>query len=108
MANCLASGPFVLLSAITLVGVFLRILTLNSRSFWLDEATSVRQASWDLPVIFDRMSANVHPPLFHILLHYWIRIFGRTEIAVRSYPLFFGILAIPLAYWAGRPSTTGE
>lgn len=90
-----------LLLAITLIGTLLRVLTLNSRSFWLDEATSVRQASWTLPVIFERMSKNVHPPLFHILIHNWVRYVGRDEVAFRSFALILGVLAIPLAYWVG-------
>ena len=91
----------ILLALIVLAGTVLRVLTLNSRSFWLDEATSVRQASWSIPVIIDRMSGNVHPPLFHLLLHWWIRNMGRSEVSVRSFVLLFGVLAIPLAYWVG-------
>ncbi len=87
--------------AITVAGTLLRLLSLNSRSFWLDEATSVRQASWTLPIIFERMSKNVHPPLFHILLHYWVRYVGRDEISVRSFALLFGVIAMPLVYWVG-------
>lgn len=93
-------GALLLLS-ITFIGTLLRVLTLNSRSFWLDEATSVRQASWMLPLLFERMSKNVHPPLFHILIYNWARYVGRSEVAFRSFPLLFGLLAIPLAYWVG-------
>jgi uncharacterized membrane protein len=90
------------LLGITVVGAALRLLSLNTRSFWLDEATSVRQASWPAKVILARMSENVHPPLFHLMLHYWIVVFGRSEVAVRMFDATFGIALIPVAFWAAR------
>lgn len=90
------------LLGILVVGVALRLVSLNTRSFWLDETTSVRQASWSIPDLITRMSDNVHPPLFHIMLHYWMKAFGRSEISVRSFVVIFGIAAIPLVYWAAR------
>lgn len=89
-------------AAITLVGAALRIGTLNTRSFWLDETTAIRQAVWSIPYMLEQMANNVHPPLFHTLLHYWIVVFGRSEIAVRWFPLSWGIVAIPLVFWLGR------
>jgi hypothetical protein len=82
------------------VGAALRIATLNTRSFWLDETTAVRQATWPLKLMIERMSDNVHPPFFHTLLHYWIVVFGASEVAVRSFALVWGLAAIPLMYWA--------
>jgi uncharacterized membrane protein len=91
-----------LVVAITLAGAALRILSMNTRSLWLDETTAVRQASWSIPEMLAWMANNVHPPLFHTLLHYWIRFIGRSEIDVRAFALVWGVAAIPLMYWAGR------
>lgn len=90
-----------MLALITLLGAALRLATLNTRSFWLDETTSVRQALWPYAVLIDEMSQNVHPPLFHFLLHNWIIAFGKSEIAVRSFAVTLGLIAMPLMYWAG-------
>jgi 4-amino-4-deoxy-L-arabinose transferase-like glycosyltransferase len=87
--------------ALTLAGAALRLSTLDTRSFWLDETTSVRQALWSIPEMLARMSDNVHPPLFHTLLHYWIVAFGPTEVVVRAFAVTWGIAAIPLVYWVG-------
>lgn len=87
---------------LTLAGAALRVSTLNTRSFWLDETTSIRQASWSLDVMLTWMAHNVHPPLFHTLLHYWIDAFGSSEVMVRAFTVAWGIAAIPLAYWAAR------
>jgi uncharacterized membrane protein len=91
-----------LVTGITLAGAALRVSTLDTRSFWLDETTSVRQASWSIAEMLARMADNVHPPLFHTLLHYWLATFGRDEIIVRVFPLLWGIVAIPLMYWVAR------
>lgn len=90
-----------LLGVVVAEGVALRLSTLGNRSFWLDETTAVRQATWSIPHMLGEMANNVHPPLFHILLHYWIVAFGRSELAVRAFPLVWGIAAIPLLYWVG-------
>jgi mannosyltransferase len=89
-------------AAITVAGAVLRVSTLDTRSLWLDETTAVRQASWSIPYMLSQMSDNVHPPLFHTLLHFWILAFGRSEVVLRCFPLVWGIAAIPLMYWAAR------
>jgi mannosyltransferase len=88
--------------ALTLAGAALRLGTLDTRSFWLDETTSVRQALLSIPGMLAGMSDNVHPPLFHTLLHYWIVLFGPTEVVVRAFAVTWGIVAIPLVYWAAK------
>jgi hypothetical protein len=42
------------------------------------------------------------PPLYYSLLHFWIRVFGTGEIAVRALSLVFATLAVPAAFWAAR------
>jgi len=87
---------------ITLVGVLLRMISVNSRGLWLDEAATVIQAKRSLPLVIQTIASGVHPPLFHILVHYWIKLFGATETAVRGFAVMWGVLSIPAAYWATR------
>lgn len=90
------------LAGITVFGLMLRLLSINSRGLWLDEAITVLQARQNLPKVVRTLQEGVHPPLFHILVHFWITAFGATEVAVRSYAMMWGVLAIPAAYWATR------
>ena len=46
--------------------------------------------------------AEPHPPLFFILQHFWLRLFGSSEIAMRSLPCLVSIGAIGCAYGLGR------
>jgi mannosyltransferase len=48
------------------------------------------------------VQADWHPPLYYWLLHYWVALFGTSEVAVRSLSVLFGALAIPVIYLLGR------
>ena len=44
------------------------------------------------------------PPLYYLLLHAWIGVFGDGEAAARSLSLLFAALAVPAAWWAANAS----
>jgi uncharacterized membrane protein len=46
--------------------------------------------------------AEPHPPLFFLEQHLWIRLFGNSEIAMRSLVALFSVGAIGCAYSLGR------
>jgi mannosyltransferase len=89
---------------------FLLILTIGSivvrtryisGQFWMDEAISTGIASHPLSQIPGLLRHDGSPPLFYVLLHFWIQIFGASETATHWLSLLFGLLTIPAAYWAG-------
>jgi uncharacterized membrane protein len=86
--------------AAIVVGLVLRFWTRSD--LWLDEALTVnisRLPLHDLPSYLKRDGA---PPLFYVLLHFWIGVFGTSDVAVRSLAGVFGVVTIPLAWLAGR------
>jgi len=86
---------------VTLAGLALRVISIDTRGLWLDESITVKQASQSLVGVVQTIAEGVHPPLFHILVHLWMTVFGQSEIAVRSFSVLVGVAAIPVAYWAG-------
>jgi len=46
--------------------------------------------------------SDFHPPLFYILLKYWMRLFGTSEIIVRLPSVIFSLLAIIVIYIIGK------
>lgn len=56
-----------------------------TQSFWRDEAFSVLMASRSIQFIISHSSFE--PPFYYLLLHFWIKLFGQSEIAVRSLSL---------------------
>lgn len=88
-----------ILLLILALGAVLRIVNLGSDSIWLDEAYSIQFARLSVPQLIDETaSSDVHPPLYYLLLHYWIKLFGDTEAAVRMLSALFGLLSIFVIY----------
>ncbi|MCD4812993.1 glycosyltransferase family 39 protein [bacterium] len=89
------------------IALGLRLFRVELRSIWLDEAYSLVLASADWQGIFRGAATDIHPPFFYVLLGGWIRIFGTTEFALRTFSAFFGAALVPLVFiltrdWAGR------
>ena len=89
--------------AVALVLAFSLVLRFWTTSdLWLDEALTVNIAKLpihDLPTYLKRDGA---PPLFYVLLHFWMGIFGSSDLAVRSLSGVIGVITVPLAWLAGR------
>jgi len=93
-----------MLLAIVAIGVALRVFGLGSRPIWLDEASSLRNAtaplsqlwSWAHPIDVG------DPPLYFAILHFWIAVFGSSVTALRSLSVLFGVALIPVVYHLGR------
>ena len=100
----LSGGEIV--AAITLIGLGLRLYTIGSESLWLDEGFSVLAAKRPLRDIwFFVRATDVHPPLYYMILHFWIGWFGDSETALRMLSAIIGTLSLPLMYGLGRDLT---
>lgn len=69
---------------------------------WLDEALSVNIARLPLRQLPDALRHDGAPPLYYVLLHLWMRVFGSSTIAVRVLSGIFGAAALPLMWIAAR------
>jgi hypothetical protein len=69
---------------------------------WLDEALTVDIARLPLGDIGPALRHDGHPPLFYWLLHGWLDLFGDGDVAARSLSGVLGVVALPLAWLAGR------
>jgi hypothetical protein len=47
-------------------------------------------------------AVDIHPPLYYLLLHLWIRLFGSGIIPVRLLSVLIGTATVPLLYAAAR------
>lgn len=86
------------LSALTLAALALRLFRIDARSIWLDEAYSLRLAAEHWRGIVQGARMDIHPPLFHLLLHGWIKVFGTSEIALRSFSAVLGALLVAAVF----------
>jgi uncharacterized membrane protein len=67
-----------------------------------DEVWSIKAASLNYSSRMAALKADVHPPLYFELLHYWLRIFGNGERAVRTLSGLCYLLSIFALYGLGR------
>lgn len=80
------------------LGAVLRIYEITDRSLWFDEAFSWRLVLFPIPEMFERAAADVHPPLYYVLLKAWATIFGTSLAALRGFSVTFGLASILMAY----------
>jgi mannosyltransferase len=91
-----------MLLGIMLLGAALRFADIGTESLWVDEIYSFRQAIKSVEQIIANAPADVHPPVYYVLLHFWALFFGTTEVGLRSLSAVFGVAALPLMYVLGR------
>ncbi len=85
---------------VVVVGVVLRFWTPSD--LWLDEALTVNIARLPLRELPSFLRRDGAPPLFYVLLHVWMGLFGQSNLAVRSLSGVMGVATIPLIWLAGR------
>jgi len=81
-------------------GVALRFI--SASHLWLDEALTVNIARLPLSELTEALRRDGAPPLFYVLMHAWTAVFGTSTLAVRALAGLFGVLALPLMWFAAR------
>ena len=86
--------------AVVALGIILRFYTHSA--LWLDEALTVDRARLPVSQIAGSVKQDGAPPLYYYLLHFWMRLFGQSDIATRSLSGVIGVLTLPVAWLAGN------
>jgi len=86
--------------AVLVVTVVLRFWTPSP--MWLDEALTVNIAKAPLHLIPHLLRDDGAPPLYYVLLHFWMKVFGTSDLGARSLSGVIGILTLPVAWIAGH------
>ncbi len=84
------------------LAVILRISNLGRDSLWLDEAISYLAAQLPVAQIANNTVQDPHPPLYYLLLHFWLDLVPNTDTAVKLLSTLFGILLIPAIYFLSQ------
>ncbi|MCC5950461.1 MAG: glycosyltransferase family 39 protein [Acidimicrobiia bacterium] len=93
-ASSLGWELWLITAATVALGVALRFYA--PTSLWLDEALSVNIA--DLPPgdLLEALRRDGHPPLYYLVLHYWMSAVGAGDVAVRALSGVVSLAALPL------------
>jgi uncharacterized membrane protein len=84
------------------VAFALRVAFLDAQSLWNDEGTSVALSSLSLEAIVNGAARDIHPPLYYLLLHFWMPFVGQMEFAVRFLSVIAGVLTVAVTYRVAR------
>lgn len=69
-----------------------------TQSFWRDEGFTYLMAKLPLLEIIKTTAKDFNPPLYYFLVHYWMILFGSSEISIRSISLIFFAINIYFFY----------
>ncbi|HEY1713294.1 MAG TPA: glycosyltransferase family 39 protein [Solirubrobacteraceae bacterium] len=92
-----AAGGLILLMALS---AFLRSRYLGGE-FWMDEGITTGISLHPISQIPGILRYDGNPPLYYMMLHVWMSVFGTTETATHALSLVCGLLTIPAGGWAG-------
>ena len=86
-----------------LAGFFWKLFYIGHRDICLDEPFTIFNAQKSIGEIINLSTANEPtPPLFMLLMHYWIKLFGIGPFSVRFLPLVFNAFTLPFIYFTGK------
>jgi len=89
---------------IIILGLGLRLYHLGSQGLWIDEiptAIAARSNILNIHNLYECIYVDLNPPLYVILLHFWIKLAGTTETSLRLLSVLFGVLSILAIYKVG-------
>jgi hypothetical protein len=86
-------------SGAAILAFILRLWAIQQDSLWIDEAISYLTAALPLPLILNNTIQSSHPPLYYLLLHYWLPLWPDSDLFPRLFSLFWGMLFLPVLYW---------
>ena len=82
---------------ILLLATVVRFYDLTAAAIWGDEGSSLLLARYSLTGIWQHAAFDVHPPLYFMLLHGWIGLFGEGILSLRSLSAVAGVATLRLA-----------
>jgi mannosyltransferase len=90
------------LTLVLVLALGLRFYRLDAQSLWSDEGNSARLAERSLPLITVAAAADIHPPLYYYLLHFWAQALGTSELALRALSALAGLALVALVFLIGQ------
>jgi 4-amino-4-deoxy-L-arabinose transferase-like glycosyltransferase len=89
-------------TALLLGALALRVWALGRDSLWVDEAYTVKNAALWGQMSWAHLLDNLHGPLHAAFLHYWTRVAGTGEAALRWPSALASVATIPLLWDLAR------
>lgn len=89
---------FIMIMIVSL-SFLLRIYRAGDKSIWLDEGFSVSNSK--NPILTIMTSPDPHS-LYFLILHFWTKLFGYSELSIRFPSIIFGVLSVYVIFKLGE------
>lgn len=78
------TGEVAALFVVVAIALFVRFHAITTPGVWYEEAYSLLLAERSPVDIWLTTARDIHPPLYYVLLHYWMLMFGNGVLSARS------------------------
>jgi 4-amino-4-deoxy-L-arabinose transferase-like glycosyltransferase len=103
LGGFLARRDVQLIAAITAGAGVLRFASLGAQSLWYDESVTASLVAQPLGAMLRSLrESETAPPLYYVLAWIWTRLFGSSDLALRSLSAAAGTLTVPVLYAAAK------
>ncbi len=100
--SSLGSAAVVAVVGLTVLAALLRFWRLGHQGFWFDEGNTALLVQFSPGKMLGLIpQSESTPPLYYCVAWVWSRVFGHTEVGLRSLSAVLGVATVPLAYAAG-------
>lgn len=87
-----------LILLLMLLSAAIRLVAIGRESLWFDEAVSYLAAELPISSIIDNTVQSSHPPLYYLLLHFWLSVVPDGDGLARLPGLLWNVLLVPAIY----------
>lgn len=81
-----------------IVGAIVRFHDITKASIWHDEGYTMLLAPRSPAQIIIGTTRDVHPPLYYEILHFWMKLFGTSELGSRSLSAVCTLVAVVIGF----------
>jgi hypothetical protein len=87
---------------LTVLAAVVRFWRIGHQGFWFDEGNTSLLTQFSPGKMLGLIpKTESTPPLYYCLAWIWSRVFGHSEVPLRSLSALFGVATVPVAYAAG-------
>lgn len=88
-------------AVILVLALLIRLIGLGAESAWIDEGYSLALARHSVSEIIRGTAADQHPPLYYLLLHFWLMM-GKNVFYARLLSVILGVINVYQVLVFGR------
>lgn len=97
---------FSIIISLVALNIIIKSTYLTDYNIDVDEPFSLFHSQQPLTELFKIFIWENNPPLFFVILHFWIKMFGIGVVSARFLPMLFSALAVIFIYKIGRKFLT--